>query len=103
MSPYKVDFEALEWQIPMDGVRFKAHVRDGRRLRLVEYTPAMPPHWCDKGHFGIVLEGRFEIRYDHETVVYEPGDGVFIPSGNEHRHMGRAMTDVVRIAFVEDV
>ena len=103
MSPYKVDFSMLQWQSPMAGVRFKAHIQDHRRLRLVEYTPEMPPHWCDKGHYGYILEGRFEIRYDNETVVYEPGDGVFIPSGQEHRHEARTLTDVVRVIFVEDV
>ncbi len=102
MSKYKIDFDALEQQSPMKGLRIKAFTEDGRRLRLVEYTPEMPPHWCEKGHIGLVLEGRFEIRYDSETVVYEPGDGVFIPSGAANRHMGRALSDVVRVIFVED-
>ena len=102
MSKYQIKFDALEWRSPLAGLRFKAHTRGGRRLRLVEYTPEMAPHWCENGHIGQVLEGRFEIRYDDETVVYDPGDGIFIPSGAADRHMGRALTDVVRIIFVED-
>ncbi len=102
MSVYKIDFESLPWQTPMDGLRFRAVADGGRRLRLVEYTKAMKPHWCENGHIGYVLEGRFEIRFENETVVYDAGDGVFIPSGAQHKHMGRALTDVVKVVFVED-
>jgi quercetin dioxygenase-like cupin family protein len=103
MSTYKVDFAKLSWEAPMTGLRFKALRQEGRQLRLVEYTPEMEPHWCEKGHVGYLLEGRFEIAFDEETVVYEPGDGVFIPPGRKHRHMGKALTEVVRAVFVEDV
>ena len=103
MSAYKADFESLSWEVPMAGLRLKAKREGGKQLRLVEYTPEMEPHWCDKGHYGYVLDGRFEIRYDNETVVYEPDDGIFIPSGHAHRHMGKALTDVVRVFFVEDI
>jgi quercetin dioxygenase-like cupin family protein len=69
----------------------------------VEYTKDMPPHWCEKGHIGYVLEGQFEIKFEKETAIFNPGDGVFIPAGAEHKHMGRAITDVVRAVFVEEV
>ncbi len=102
MVTYFIDFESLSWQSPMAGVRFKAVSHGGRRLRLVEYTPEMSPHWCDHGHIGYLLAGRFEIRFDRETLVYNTGDGVFIPAGPEHRHMARALSEVVRVVFVED-
>ena len=103
MDGYHVDFGTLEWGSPMRGLRFKAKSGGGRRLRMVEYTPAMELHWCDEGHIGYVLEGEFEIKFDSGIVTYKSGDGVFIPSGSEHRHMGKALTDVVRVVFVEDV
>jgi mannose-6-phosphate isomerase-like protein (cupin superfamily) len=103
MNGHRVDFNMLAWEIPMEGIRSKTVEHGGRKLRLVEYTPAMKTHWCERGHIGCVLEGRLETRFDNETVVYEAGDGVFIPSGRNHRHMGRALTDVVRVVFVEDV
>ncbi|UCF33896.1 MAG: cupin domain-containing protein [Phycisphaerales bacterium] len=103
MSMYKIDFEEVSWETPMSGLRFKAFQHGGRQLRLVEYTPEMEPHWCEKGHVGYFLEGRFEIAFDEETAVYEAGDGVFIPPGRKHRHMGKALTEVVRAVFVEDV
>ena len=87
----------------MEGVRFKAVRHEGKLLRLVEYTKDMAPHWCEKGHIGRILEGRFEIKFEGETVTYEPGDGVFIPPGERHKHMARALTEVVRTVFVEDL
>jgi quercetin dioxygenase-like cupin family protein len=103
MNSYYVDFDSMEWESPTTGVRFKAISSGGRQLRMVEFTPAMEPHWCENGHIGVVLEGEFEIKFDGDIVTYKSGDGVFIPSGSEHRHMGKALTDVVRVVFVEDV
>jgi len=103
MSGYKVDFNALQWETPMGGLRYKAERRSGRQLRLVEYTRDMKPHWCENGHAGLVLEGTFEIAFDHEVAVFKPGDGIFIPPGKQHRHQGRVLTDLVRVIFVEDV
>ena len=102
MSQYKVNFESVPWETPMDGLRFKAYKHGDRQLRLVEYTPDMPPHWCEKGHIGYVLDGRFEIEFEKETVVFDPGDGIFIPPGADHKHKGRVLADVVRVVFVED-
>lgn len=99
---YRIDFSLLDWQSPMAGVRQKAVIGRGRKLRLVEYTPEMPPHWCTKGHLGCILEGRFEIEFPDGVRIFEQGDGVFIPDGEEHKHKARALTDVVRAVFVED-
>jgi len=103
MMSYRIDLNELSWESPMKGLRFKAFQHQGRRLRLVEYTKEMELHWCEKGHIGYILEGRFEIRFDDDVQIYNAGDGVFIPPGKEHRHMGRTLTEVVRAVFVEDV
>ncbi|MEA2062254.1 MAG: cupin domain-containing protein [Gemmatimonadota bacterium] len=102
MSLYKVDFTSIPWETPLNGLRFKRMIHGDKQLRLVEYTKDMPPHWCEKGHIGYVLEGRMEIKFEGEVVIFNPGEGVFIPSGREHKHMGEALTDVVRIVFVEE-
>ena len=102
MFQYRIDFDSRAWESPMKGLRFKAITHEGKQLRLVEYTKEMPPHWCEKGHIGYVLEGRFEITYKAGVEIYSPGDGVFIPPGAKHKHMGKALSDVVRIIFVED-
>jgi len=86
----------------MEGVRHKATVAFGKKLRLVEYSKAMPAHWCEKGHFGHVLEGLLEIEFASETHIFKQGDGVCIPEGSEHRHRAKALSDVVRVFFVEE-
>jgi phosphonatase-like hydrolase len=102
-TPHRVEFDALPWQTPMEGVRFKAMREGATQLRLVEYDRAMPPHWCERPHRGQILAGRFEIEFPHETVVYEAGDGVIIPAGPEHRHRARVLDGPVRAIFVEPV
>ena len=101
-TAYRARFDEMKWVSPIPGVRHKLH-SDGRRvLRLVEYTEEMAPHWCEKGHVGLILEGRFQIDFPEETHIFEPGDGVFIPSGYEHRHRARALGGTVRALFVEE-
>ncbi|MCX6907075.1 MAG: cupin domain-containing protein [Verrucomicrobia bacterium] len=102
MRGHRINFSSLAWESLMEGVREKAFTDGVKKLRLVEYAPAMPPHWCEKGHFGYILEGRFEIEFADVTYVFEQGDGVFIPSGAEHKHRARALSDIVRVVFVED-
>jgi len=100
---YKIPFESLPWEVPADGVRFKAYERDGRKLRLVEFTKEfIESDWCTKGHIGYILEGQIELDFDGEVIVFGPSDGVFIPAGSDHKHKGRVLTDKVTAILVED-
>lgn len=99
---YKIKFDDLEWSHPFVGVKDKSYVQDGKKLRLVEYSKEMPPHWCEKGHYGIILEGTFEIEYGNETLTYHKGDGVFIPNGAEHKHRARVIGEKVTALLVEE-
>ena len=101
MTSRKVDFEQLEWDSPMPGVRHKVMVRGGQKLRLVEYSRRMEPHWCSVGHFGQILSGDFEITFDNGVEIYSAGDGVAIPDGNAHRHKAKCLTETVTALFVE--
>jgi len=103
MQNYRIDFDALPWEPVMDGVRQKVVVHSGKKVRLVEYSKAMSPHWCTKGHYGYILNGRLEIEFRESTHAFEEGNGVFIPNGEEHRHRARVLSDVVRAILVEDV
>ena len=101
---YKVDFESMEWETPVAGVRFKAFEKAGKKLRLAEFAKEfVEPDWCTKGHIGYILEGKMEIDFNGESIVFGPGDGVFIPAGAEHKHKGKVLTDVVKAILVEDV
>jgi mannose-6-phosphate isomerase-like protein (cupin superfamily) len=102
MTARRIAFAELEWAKPLPGVRHKVQNIGEKVLRLVEYSSAMEPHWCERGHLGYILEGRFEIEFAKETLVFEAGDGVAIPSGAESRHRARVLTNIVRAVFVED-
>ncbi|MHC4157402.1 MAG: cupin domain-containing protein [Planctomycetota bacterium] len=104
MERYKVDFESMPWESPMTGVRFKAHEQGGSKLRLVEFSEDfVEPDWCRKGHIGYVLEGQMEVNFDGKVIVFSPGDGIFIPAGEEHKHKGMVVTEAAKVVLVEDV
>lgn len=103
MEQYKIDFGSMPWESPVAGVRFKAYEQGGRKVRLAEFNKEfVEPHWCRKGHIGYILEGQMEIDFDGKVMVFGPGDGLFIRAGEEHKHRGKALTDVVRVILVEE-
>lgn len=103
MLQYKIIFDNIEWESPIKGVRCKTYRYASKQIRLIEYTKEMPPHWCEKGHYGLILEGEIEIEYPTKKIIYKKGDGVFIPDGAEHRHKGRVITESIKLIFVEDI
>ena len=103
MLKYRINFKELNWEIPIKGVKSKIFKCGNKQLRLVVYTKEMPPHWCEKGHYGYILEGKFEIEYPNEKIIYQTGDGVFIPDGKEHMHRAKVLSEYVKVIFVEDV
>ncbi len=100
---YKIDFENIEWESPIAGVRHKFVDLDNQRIRIVEYSKELPPHWCEKGHCGYLIEGRMEIEYNETKIIYNPGDGIFIPDGPEHRHKGKVLSERALVFFIEKV
>ena len=103
MQPYRIDFDSIPWESPAPGVRFQAYEQNGKRLRLVEFdSEFVEPDWCRSGHVGLILEGRMEIDFDGEVIAFGPGDGVFIPPGEEHKHKGRVLTEKAILILVED-
>lgn len=103
MTDLAIHFDALPWASPAPGLRFKSFCRDGKQLRLVEFTREfVEPHWCEKGHIGIVLSGELEIDFNGEVLRYPEGTAIFIPAGAAHGHKGRAVTPIARLFLVED-
>ena len=104
MAQYRIDFDSIPWETPAAGVRFKGYTQNGKRLRLVEFAKEfIEPDWCPNGHTGLILEGQMESAFDGEVITVGPGDGVFIPPGEEHKHKARVLTDKVKAILVEDV
>jgi len=103
MKSYKIDFESMPWKTPAAGVRFKAYERGSRKLRLAEFTREfVEPDWCTKAHIGYVLQGQMEINFNGNIITFGPGDGIFIPAGEKHKHMAKVLTDFVNVILVED-
>jgi quercetin dioxygenase-like cupin family protein len=100
---YKADFDTLEWESPIEGVRHKYIDQNNVRMRLVEYSKEMPPHWCEKGHYGYLIEGQMELEYESSKIIYKSGDGIFIPDGPDHKHRGRLISEKVLVFFIEKV
>ena len=104
MEQYRIDFESMVWESPAEGIRFKAYKQGGKKLRLVEFSKEfVEPDWCIKSHIGYILEGQMEIDFDGEKEVFGPGDGVFIPAGQEHKHKATVLADKVKAFLVEDI
>ena len=103
MIQYNVNFENLDWEVPLEGVKCKIYKYKGKQIRLVIYSRDMPLHWCEKGHYGYILDGTFEIEFQNKKVVYQTGDGVFIPEGKNHKHRAKALTEFVKVIFIENV
>ncbi|HVF55767.1 MAG TPA: hypothetical protein VM934_06430 [Pyrinomonadaceae bacterium] len=104
MSKTRIDFAGLSWEQARAGVRSKLFARDGRQLRLVEFTNEFVEHdWCTRGHVGYVLEGEVEISFDGRTEKFARGDGIFITGGEAERHKAQVTEgQFVRLLLVED-
>lgn len=85
---YRIDFSGMEWANPAPGMRSKEIIIGDHKLRLVEFSgDFVEEDWCRKGHSGYVIDGEMTINFDGNKIFYRAGDGVFIPPGEEHRHM----------------
>ena len=100
---YRINWDCLSWLTPMPGVRFKAFEQNGRRLRLVEFARGFKePDWCRKGHIGYVLEGEGELQLSERTISLKAGDGIFIPAGEEHKHLLHVLGEHIRVVLVRN-
>ena len=104
MTDYKVDFDEIPWTSPKPGVRFKVYSDGTCQLRLVEFFNGFAEkEWCSRGHRGYILGGDLEITFPDKTVIYRTGDTIAIPTGEEHRHKGRVLTEKVRFFVMEEL
>ncbi len=87
----RFDFSEVRWQQVSPHERFKGFIAEGMFLRLVELRqPDGEVDWCIRRHVGYITEGRLEVVFAERSpsqnrVVYEPGDGLYIPAGEAHR------------------
>jgi hypothetical protein len=104
VSPFRVDFESMEWRDVRPGVRHKVYAEGSHQLRLVEFaTSDGEPHWCESGHIGYVLSGGLEIDFNGRVLSFGTGDGLFIPPGPSSAHRGTCIEPGTRLLMVEAV
>jgi hypothetical protein len=82
----RIDFDTLPWQAPSHGLRFKAFVRKGQRLRLLEFSNGFAEaSWCAASHAFHVLEGTLTIETESGRTCLAAGDVGFIERGERHK------------------
>ena len=104
MSPFKINFEDMEWQQVRPDVRQKVYCEGSRQVRLIEFgTSDGAEHWCETGHIGYVLKGALSISFNGEVISFKAGDGLFIPPGAESKHRSVAISSGTQLLMVEDL
>ena len=104
MSEYKIDFNSIEWESSLKGVKFKKYISGNKQVRFVEYTKDfVEPNWCSKGYIGYVVEGEIEIDFNGNITSYKSGDNIFIPAGEEHKHKAKIISNYAKVFLVEDI
>src|SRR4051794_41663772 len=88
MPDARIAFADLPWERQMEGKRVKRFERDGRTIRLVEFTDRfVEPGWCEKGHSGLIVEGALALELvDGRVEQLQAGDGLYVPASPEGRH-----------------
>ncbi len=82
----RIDFDALPWQSPSHGLRFKAFARKGRQLRLLEFSNGFAETtWCTQAHAFHVIEGTLTIETERGRTCLATGDVGFIEAGQKHK------------------
>ena len=104
MGPFKIDFDAMEWQQVRPDVRQKIYCEGSRQVRLVDFdTSEGAEHWCETGHIGYVLKGALDISFNGQVLSFKAGDGLFIPSGAESKHRAVSITAGTQLLMIEDL
>jgi quercetin dioxygenase-like cupin family protein len=104
MSPFKVSFDAMQWEQVRPDVRQKIYCEGSRQIRLVEFaTSDGAEHWCETGHIGYVLKGALSISFNGEVISFKAGDGLFIPAGAASKHRSVSISAGTQLLMVEDL
>ena len=106
MNNYKTAFDSLPWTDGATGLRYKEFVKDNKKLRLVEFSDTfVEKEWCEKGHFGIALEGRTTVLFNNGSkVTYVKGDIINIPHSEHDKHKAFiSKGEKAVVLFFEDV
>jgi len=56
-------------------------------MRILELDDSFVEQvWCEKGHYGYMLEGSMSMVLEEgEVITFKTGDGMAIPKGTKHK------------------
>jgi len=104
MFNQKIDFSELEWETSPSNARSKTIIRGNKKIRLVELPKHLDhPDWCETGHVGLVLEGKLEIKFETDSIIYIKGDGILISEGCKEKHIPKPISNKVILFLTEDI
>ena len=104
MENYRIAFDEMPWETSTRGARYKVCKLGSRQLRLLEFGRDLNhPDWCVTGHIGYVLDGEMEVEFENQTMIFRKGDGLYFPAGEQDKHRPKAISEKVRMIFVEDI
>jgi hypothetical protein len=88
MNDYKIEFEKMPWIDAATGLKYKEFIKDNKKIRLVEFSDDfIEKGWCEKGHFGIALEGIAQVIFNNGSKIsFSKGDIINIPHGEKDKH-----------------
>lgn len=104
MENCKIDFSSLAWQNSSKGLLYKTYNDGKRQISILEYShDFVDKEWCQRGHYGYVIEGQGELIFSGIKVQVSAGDGIFLPAGPENKHQFKALSDKVTLFLVGDM
>jgi quercetin dioxygenase-like cupin family protein len=105
MEKYLINFKNIEWESPMPGFRYKAYIKNNKKIRLVEFSNGFfEKEWCTSGHIGYILKGTIIINFSGKRIIFSEGDGIFISEGEKHKHKAEIMQgEKALIVLVEKI
>ncbi len=100
MESHLVEFDKIEWIEAGNGIRYKLFQKDGRIIRLMELSDKYSDiDWCMNGHAAYILDGKFTVKFENHTEIFNAGDTVFIPAGTKHIAMVEKACYLKMISF----
>jgi ethanolamine utilization protein EutQ (cupin superfamily) len=100
MESHLVEFNNIIWVESGTGIRYKCFEKEGKKIRLMElYDTYSDTDWCINGHISYILEGRFTVKFENHTEMFNTGDLVFIQDGTKHIAMVEKGNHLKMISF----
>ncbi|MGN7613218.1 cupin domain-containing protein [Magnetococcales bacterium HHB-1] len=98
----KTGFKVIRWSSEED--MLNALRKQGFHPTRYTYPPgcAFPPHTHDIDKVAAVLEGRFRITMDNQSVVLNALEGIFVPREKVHAACVVGLEPVVSVDAVSD-